>query len=207
MQTYENTLHRNLSISGSVLNYVKIPTPVDAAFDDIISEAGRDYGINAKGMVAKAQAEIVAEAVSKITGKPFAFLNASFQRSLLSEMLEGDKPIHGNGNGFIIGNVETEDLPSIKQAIAHYTGFDFAKILLESAQFLYEKKPTIVPLLTAENMHEPFIEWGKHLVSVYLSVIMICENADDVLYEDKELSDIMAANLRKRLNLEQVSNI
>ena len=202
MQIYQNPLHKNLSVNGSILNYVNIPVPIGAVFDDIISEVRRNYCVDAKGTVAKAQAELVAEAVSKITGKPFAFLSASVQRPMLFDGVE-DR----HGSSFVIANVDTVDLPSVSQTATHYTGFDFTRILLESAQFLYEQKPKIVPLLTIENMHKPFIEWGKYLVQVYLSTIMICDNAADVLYEDKELSDIMAADLRKRLNLEQLSDI
>ncbi|MBO6225399.1 MAG: hypothetical protein J6N72_08140 [Psychrobacter sp.] len=197
MQTYASEVHKNLSVEGSVLNYVYIPTPLGDILNEIVDEVGYVYSkANAKERVATTQAEIVAEVLSKITGKPVVFTDASMQ----SPMLTFDNK--NKDVSMIIASVDTDQLPSLEQVKEYYSQFDVKKILLNGAQFLYEQKPNSVPLLTDENMNQPFVEWGKWLIGVYLATIMTLDQAVKILNDDSALTEAMEGNLRERLNID-----
>ena len=195
MQTYLDDLQKNLSVKGYVLNYVRIPSPLGDELDELVDYTNYlDFDRDTKKTVAVTQCAIVADIISAITEKPFVFDNPSIQRDAL---FNGDEMEYSPS--FVMANIDTNELPSIKQVKAYYSKLNFIAILLSGAEFLHSQKPKTVPLLTIENMNTPFVEWGKGLIGVYIATIMTCEKANELLNKDKGLDNAMYDDLRARI--------
>ena len=200
MQTYVNDLQKQLSVEGSILNYVPIPSPLGDNLDELVDYAHYlDCERDTKKVVADTQCKIVAEVISTITSRPCSFGNPSIQR----KPLLGDDKM-GHGDSFLIAQVDTDELPSIEQVSAYYPKVDFIKILLSGAEFLHTQKPKVVPLLTNKNINTSFVEWGKHLIGVYLAAIIVCEKINYLLNNDEELESPMVDELKKRLSSNRI---
>ena len=178
------------------LNYVLVPMPTNAVFeavadrisigDDVVLEMDDSYKKYRHRMVAYKHTTMLLTAIQKITGEPIhSGSYAYIKPSILTD--EG----FDFGSAEVLASIEVGNLPSIDQAAAYHSGYDFKALLIEAIDSWHTTRKSRNKLWVPSDMNKPFIDWNRHIVSIYLELLMRCEKSEDSLISNDELRCIL----------------
>ena len=188
MKAYPNAFFRSLAIKDEkILRYVPIPSPIEVDFHAIAEaividsdyqfKMDESYKRRQEKIISEAQTVFITDIASKITGAPVAHEFVMF------------------GDGSILAHLDVSSLPSVQQVTDYYSQHNFTELLLKRLADAHKRHERRYIAMSEQDLKQPFIEWGKSLVSIYLSTLLLCEYSPNHLITDLEITNIIKNKL------------
>ena len=181
---------------NTFLNYVLVPMPTNDAFDDLAKyidvpsditlDIDDSFNAYRNRQLAKKQTELVLNAIAKITGNRII----SKSHAYITPSIMTDDGF-GFGKAQVLASIDVNALPSIDEACAYHSDYDF-KALLQEAIDTWSA-------IRKHDINTPFIDWSRHSMSFYLWLLMRCEKSDGELISIEDLTAMLGNELAQAM--------
>ena len=192
----KKTLEALRKTDETFLNYVVVPMPSNETFDilaehihipdNFVLKMDDSPKAHRCRELAQKQTELVLNTISKIKGKPITSKSYGYIKpSIMTD--EG----FGFAQPQVLASIDVTALPSIDEAAAYHSDYDF-KSLIQNALDEWSA-------INKHDVNAPFINWSRHTIGFYLSLLLRCEKSQGVLISEEELITMLGYELNQAM--------